>query len=108
MWQRFEEKRGNYALCAKLSNCMMEQMSAYFQVGHPKPPWIEGWTELTDLNDSPIWALAKFARASIVVSDNIRHFPPADNGRHVYEGIEYVTARRFFELIEYESIDSHL
>jgi len=81
---------------------MMEQMSAYFLVADPKPPLAEGWPNLSDENDAPIWASATLMRANYVVSNNIRHFPPKDNGRHVYEGIEYVTPEQFLQIIWFE------
>ena len=102
MWQWFEDKRGDYALCAKLSNTMMEQMSAYFLVADPKPPFDQGWPNFQDINDTPIWSLAKMIGANFVVSNNTRHFPPEDNGKCIYEGIEYVTARQFLDIIGFE------
>ncbi len=63
MWQWFEDKRGDYALCARLSNTMMEQMSAYFLVADPKPPFDQGWPSFQDINDTPILSLAKMIGA---------------------------------------------
>jgi hypothetical protein len=32
-----------------------------------------------------------------VISNNTRHFPPLVSGRHIYGGVEYVTAIEFIE-----------
>lgn len=61
------------------------------------------WPELTDVDDEPIWQTAVVAGAQYVVSQNIRHFPPLVHGRHVYRGIEYLTAVEFIEDILGES-----
>ena len=84
------------------SNTMMEQMSAYILVADPKPPFDQGWPSFQDINDTPIWSLAKMIGANFVVSNNTRHFPPEDNGKRIYEGIEYVTARQFLDIIGFE------
>ncbi len=55
------------------------------------------WPGLTDPNDGPIWATASLGGADYVVSHNTRHFPPPEDGRHVYEGIEYLTTVEFVE-----------
>lgn len=55
------------------------------------------WPGLTDVNDYPIWQTAIVAGAQYVLSQNTRHFPPLVDGRHVYEGIEYVTVLEFIE-----------
>lgn len=55
------------------------------------------WPSLTDLNDVPIWETAIVAGAQYVVSQNTRHFPPLVGGRHVYEGVEFLTAIEFIE-----------
>jgi hypothetical protein len=41
-------------------------------------------------------------RTNFVVSNNTRHFPPEDNEKRIYEGIEYVTARQFLDIIGLE------
>jgi hypothetical protein len=60
----------------------------------PKP-----WPELTDIDDVPIWQTAVIAQVQYVVSQNVRHFPPIAQGRHVYQGIEYLTALEFIEQV---------
>lgn len=57
------------------------------------------WPGLPDLNDVPVWATAKLAGAEYVVSHNTRHFPPLVRGKHVYDGIEYLTAIEFVEAV---------
>jgi hypothetical protein len=55
------------------------------------------WAELRDPDDGPIWETAVVARAQYLVSHNIRDFPPLVQGRHVHEGVEYLTAIEFVE-----------
>jgi hypothetical protein len=55
------------------------------------------WPGLADLGDAPIWATAVAAGARNVVSQNTADFPPLVDGRHVYQGIEYLTAIGFVE-----------
>ncbi len=55
------------------------------------------WPELRDEEDVPIWQTAVVAGAQYVVSDNTTDFPPLVQGRHVYSGIEYLTAIEFVE-----------
>ena len=55
----------------------------------------EHWPELQDAEDAPIWQTAVLARAQYVVSHNLADFPPLLEGRHVYRGIEYLTAIEF-------------
>jgi hypothetical protein len=81
-------------------------------VGAVATPWPPAWAGLTDADDEPIWATAVLARAAYVVSENTRHFPPlveaspsappgradaAPGARHVYDGVEYLTAIEFVE-----------
>jgi hypothetical protein len=60
----------------------------------PLPP---PWPGHGDPNDVPVWATAKLAGTKVVVSHDLRHYPPRVGGRHVYEGIEYLTAIEFIE-----------
>lgn len=55
------------------------------------------WPELRDAADAPIWQTAVIAGARYVVSQNLADFPPLLAGRHVYEGVEYLTAIEFIE-----------
>jgi PIN domain len=55
------------------------------------------WPGLRDEDDAPIWATAVAAGARYVVSHNTDDFPPLVQGRHVYAGIEYLTAIEFVE-----------
>lgn len=59
----------------------------------------EPWSQLTDQDDAPVWATAQLGGAAFVVSHNTRHFPPLASGKHVYQGIEYLTAVEFIEEI---------
>jgi hypothetical protein len=55
------------------------------------------WPGLRDAEDAPIWATAVAAGAQYVISHNTTDFPPLVGGRHVYRGIEYLTAIEFIE-----------
>ena len=55
------------------------------------------WPGLRDQNDIPIWHTAVIAGAQYVVSHNVADFPPLVQGRHVYGGVEYLTAIEFVE-----------
>ncbi|HEX6799069.1 MAG TPA: hypothetical protein VF116_15275 [Ktedonobacterales bacterium] len=47
-----------------------------------------------------MWAAAKLTNAQYVISNNTRHFPPAQSdGRHVHEGIEYIGGDAFLALL---------
>jgi len=61
------------------------------------------WPELADVDDRPIWQTAVVAGAQYVVSQNVRHFPPLVQGRHLYRDIEYLTAVEFIEDVLGES-----
>ena len=65
------------------------------------------WPGLTDVNDYPIWHTAVVAGAQYVVSQNTHHFPPLVDGRHVYEGVEYVTVVKFIEDVLGATVAEH-
>lgn len=67
-----------------------------FELVTPLPRYPPVWISLSDPSDQPIWAAAKIGRADYVVSENGHDFPPLGAaGRHVFEGVEYLSARRF-------------
>ena len=78
------------------------------------PPFIPAWSEWIIaetwrtlawqwLNRVPIWQTAVVAGAHYVVSQNTHDFPPPVLGRHVYGGVEYLTAIEFIEDVLRES-----
>lgn len=79
---------------------MMPVMTLVTLRGYTGPP---PWPELRDPDDVPIWETAVVAGARYVVSQNTRHFPPLVAGRHIYGGVEYVTAIEFIEDVLGES-----
>lgn len=82
--------------CATAARSMMELLLATFEMTQPTRPFPFAWPALTDPWDHPIWAAAVESHARFVVSENVRHFPPADSaGRHVYQGIEYMSGGAF-------------
>lgn len=93
----------NERRCSDNGQRMMDWLLPAFEVVTPLPPYPAPWPELTDRWDEPILATAILGQAQYVVSENTRHFPPPDAaGRHVYEGIEYIRASPFLELIRAE------
>ena len=69
---------------------------------------LPAWPGLTDANDIPIWQTAILAGAQYVVSQNTRDFPPLTQGRHVYQGVEYLTAIEFIDdVLGVDSIREH-
>lgn len=48
-------------------------------------------------DDGPIWETAVVAGAQFVVSHNTSDFPPLIQGRHVFGGVEYLTAVEFIQ-----------
>jgi hypothetical protein len=57
----------------------------------------EPWSTVLDPNDIPIWDTATAAGAQYVVSHNTSDFPPLTDGRHVWQGVEYLTAIEFIQ-----------
>lgn len=100
--RRPEDRRG----CSQSSKKLMRLLSEVFYVVDPKPPLPAGWPNFKDVDDHPIWAAAKCAEADFVVCNNTRDYPPKDTeGRHRYEGIEYVTDQEFLQMIGYEETE---
>ncbi|HEX5505481.1 MAG TPA: PIN domain-containing protein [Thermomicrobiales bacterium] len=77
--------------CRAQANRMMELLSPVFETVNPRPPYPPAWENFPDPGDHPIWAAAVASRARFVISENTRHFPPADDaGARRWEGIEYL------------------
>ena len=78
---------------------MMDLLLATFELVDPHPPYPPAWESLTDQWDYPIWATAAAGGARYVVSENTRDYPPRQtDGRHVYQGIEYIPGAAFLAL----------
>jgi hypothetical protein len=91
--------RSNWVRCSNAAKAMMTILLSTFELVAPLPPFPPAWETLTDIWDHPVWAAAKEGAADFVVSDNTRDYPPAGpDGRHVYEGIEYVSAVDFLTM----------
>ncbi len=92
--------RANEQRCSVAAHIMMELLLATFQLVNPLPPYPPAWEQLADVWDHPVWAAAKACGAQYVVSENTRDYPPAQlDGRHVYEGIEYLSSTAFLHLL---------
>ena len=94
--------------CSRASKTMMQLMVPVFTVVDPKPPWdTDAWPSLAsqDPDDYPLWAAARTARAVFVVSNNTGDFPPIEaEGRHMWNGVEYVKPAVFFANIGYAGL----
>ena len=55
------------------------------------------WPSMRDANDIPVWDTATAAGARYVISHNTTDFPPLVDGRHTWQGVEYLTAIEFIE-----------
>jgi len=79
---------------------MMTLLLSAFEIVNPRPPYPEAWGDLTDIDDHPIWAAAVEGKAQYVVSDNIGDYPPQQpDGRHVHQGIEYISGQGFLTML---------
>jgi hypothetical protein len=97
---RDDLSRANEKRCGVAAKQMMGLLLSSFELVDPRAPYPPAWETLTDEWDHPIWAAAKLGHAQYVISENTRHYPPQQsNGRHVYEGIEYMSARAFLSLL---------
>lgn len=90
----------NWDRCSAAAAAMMEILAATFEVVAPRPPYPDTWDTLADPRDVPIWAAAVDGRARYVVSHNRRDYPPRrEDGRHIYQGVEYLGGQEFLDLL---------
>lgn len=86
----------NETACSRSAKAMMTLLISTFEIVAPIPPYAPAWITLADVDDLPVWAAARSAGAQYVVSENTRDYPPPDtDGRHIYEGIEYLSGQDF-------------
>lgn len=92
----------NRTRCGKSAQRMMEILltTPNWELVDPRPPYPTAWETLTDIWDYPIWATAVIGKADYVVSNNTHDYPPADaEGRHVYDGVEYISGTSFIAVL---------
>jgi hypothetical protein len=93
---RADLSNANERRYSAIAKQMMQWLLPCFEVATPLPPYPPAWETLTDVWDHPIWAAAKLGQAQFVVSENTRDYPPPQaDGRHVFEGIEYIGGAAF-------------
>lgn len=81
---------------AEMMRKMGPVMNCYDTRSFPRNP---SWSD-ADTNDEPILALARAVGAQYIVSNNTGDFPPEDeNGRHIFDGAEYVTGEQFLSSV---------
>ncbi len=86
--------------CSASAKAMMDILLATFELVDSTRPYPSAWDSLTDRWDQPIWAAVVVGGAQCVVSDNTHDYPPRQqDGRRVYQGIEYITAQAFLALL---------
>ncbi len=86
--------------CSDAAKQMMEYLLASFELVDTPRPYPPAWDTLTDQWDHPIWVAAVRGQAHFVVSENTRHYPPRDqDGRPVFQGIEYIDGAAFLALL---------
>ena len=91
----------NERRCGQMANRMMEWLLPSFELVTSLPPYPPPWHGLTDRWDHPIWAAAVTSGAQYVISENTRHYPPRQtDGRHVYQGVEYLRGRAFLNRLK--------
>lgn len=111
-WQALSHGDGpteaRWRLVSRSANRMLEyllpvmRMASLHGYRGPGP-----WPGLADPNDIPVWDTAMAAGAHYVVSHNTSDFPPVTDGRHVWHGIEHLTAIEFIADVLEEDITSH-
>ncbi|HWE64854.1 MAG TPA: PIN domain-containing protein [Chloroflexota bacterium] len=92
----------NWTRCGESAKRMMEILlsTPNWELVDPRPPYPPVWESLDDIWDYPIWAAAVVGHARYVVSNNTHDYPPAGaDGRHVHDGIEYVSGTDFLALL---------
>ena len=91
---------------SEMAHRMMEWLLPTFELVAPLPPYPPAWEGLADRWDEPILAAALLGNAQYVVSENTRHYPPRQSdGRHIFQGVEYIRAREFLGLIRRDSVE---
>jgi predicted nucleic acid-binding protein len=91
----YDASADNQRKCSRSAKAMMRILIPTFELIDARPPYPTAWIELDDEDDVPIWATAVVGKATHVVSNNTRHYPPQRDGRYVYQGVEYIGARDF-------------
>jgi predicted nucleic acid-binding protein len=83
---------------SRASKALMELLATTLRVVDSGPHEDE---DLPDPDDFHLIRAARLSRAGFVVSDNTKDFPRSDrDGRHVYDGVEYLTYSAFLSRIE--------
>lgn len=100
-WKWIVKDKGSEKECSIQSKKMMRYMLPYFRIVDPVPPYLDGKDVIPDPDDLPVWAAAKKINAKFLISNNTKDFPPANTeGLYIYEGIEWITAKKFIERFE--------
>jgi len=87
--------------CSLTAKAWFGHMTRVFHVVEDCPPHESPWTLVPrDEDDAPIWTTAVRARAHVVITENLKDGPPAnDEGLHLYQGILYVHPNDFCHLL---------
>ena len=115
-WYILADRAARKGIPRKTTSIQSKQMMRYFlpvmrlvSVAHPPPTMPP--SPLDDRDDAEVWATAFVGEAQYVVSHNTTDFPPLAPDtvvldgrshvarRHLYEGIEFLTAIEFIESV---------
>ena len=96
-----EQTASTWTACSEASKRWFEIMTAVFRVADGCPPPEQAWSSQRDSWDVPVRSAAKRSGAHVVVTDNLRDGPPADDdGRRVFEGVVWCHPAVFAEVID--------
>jgi hypothetical protein len=83
-----DQSRGARRACSLQLKNWFTEMTALFRVAEDCPPHEETWDSPRDAWDVPIWSAAKRSGAHVIVTENLRDGPPADEqSRRVFQGV---------------------
>jgi hypothetical protein len=80
----------------------MDFVSPHFHVVEDKPPHSPAWADpIPDPYDAPIWTAARRAGAEIIVTQNLKDGPPADDhGVRAFEDVIYLDPNELCEILD--------
>jgi PIN domain len=77
----------------------MDRLASAFSLVDSSQPH-SSWPNPKDVDDQHLFVAAKRCNAELVVSENVRDFPPRTrSGKHAYGGVEYITYAALLTLL---------
>ncbi len=103
-WRRNTWSQAEHRTLSGLAKRMMTLMVPVLTITATHP-FIAQW-DGSDPGDAHLLGAALAASVQYIVSENTRHFPPAnDDGHHYWVGIRYVTVETFFAILNEDEWD---